>query len=458
MRSRGIHFSVIDKGRAGTFTGALLARSEEYMDAFKPHMVVAMMGINDGEWVWENPFEYEDTLSVKLSLFFKNMRLNKLAKYVMEGLKTPPAERIENDAHRATNPSPKDEIPEGIRTPLQYVEEGNRYRENGDYENAEKVYRVAIQLDPKNPLAYSELGNMYRKSGQREMQEEIYRVRIKIDPKNIWAYMDLGYLYREIGDNAKAKDIFEAGIKANPKNSYAYLELGKLYRAEHDNMQAVRMYEAGIRADPKNPGAYAELGNLYRDTGRQDRAEKLYEAAINVAPDNAHAYLELGKLHLMNGRNEKAEEIFSKAYAALGGIPKMAGALSTLYFQQGVQELNQKFRRTSYLPLTASRNYQRLRDLTLKRNVKLVCMQYPMRDIKALKDILGTNSGILFVENRKNFEEALKTRKLFELFIDMFGGDFGHCTDLGNQLIAKNLSKVILQEVYKGEPEGAVKR
>jgi hypothetical protein len=32
--------------------------------------------------------------------------------------------------------------------------------------------------------------------------------------------------------------------------------------------------------------------------------------------------------------------------------------------------------------------------------------------------------------------------------VDMFGGDFGHCTEKGNQLLAQNIADTILKEVF----------
>ena len=54
---------------------------------------------------------------------------------------------------------------------------------------------------------------------------------------------------------------------------------------------------------------------------------------------------------------------------------------------------------------------------------------------------------IIFVENKKNFEEALETAEYSRYFFDNFGGDFGHGTRLGNELIARNLAGVIVTEV-----------
>ena len=74
-------------------------------------------------------------------------------------------------------------------------------------------------------------------------------------------------------------------------------------------------------------------------------------------------------------------------------------------------------------------------------NIKVICMQYPTRSIKPLQEQLKNEpyyNKITFISNEKIFKNALMQQKYEDLFIDQYGGDFGHCTDLGNTLIAEN--------------------
>jgi hypothetical protein len=80
-------------------------------------------------------------------------------------------------------------------------------------------------------------------------------------------------------------------------------------------------------------------------------------------------------------------------------------------------------------------------------NIKLVCVQYPMRSIKPLKSMFEDQGGVIFVDNEKVFKDALKQGTYREYFIDMFGGEFGHCTIKGDELLAENISKSIAQYI-----------
>ena len=81
-------------------------------------------------------------------------------------------------------------------------------------------------------------------------------------------------------------------------------------------------------------------------------------------------------------------------------------------------------------------------------NIKFMAMQYPMRSINSLKKLLYSNKNyknITFISNEENFKKYLYNIGSYDdLFIDQFAGDFGHCTELGNKIIAENVKKHII--------------
>ena len=69
-------------------------------------------------------------------------------------------------------------------------------------------------------------------------------------------------------------------------------------------------------------------------------------------------------------------------------------------------------------------------------------MQYPVRSIIPLEEQLKKESyydKLVCVSNEKLFKKALMKKNYDEIFDDQFAGDFGHCTDLGNTMIAENI-------------------
>ncbi|MFH0912661.1 MAG: GDSL-type esterase/lipase family protein [Candidatus Omnitrophota bacterium] len=192
-----------------------------------------------------------------------------------------------------------------------------------------------------------------------------------------------------------------------------------------------------------------EIG-LYKLPGDKSPAQERQPSPLNMR---------LRKTNVQQEDNIKNEDAYKKALELNPGsevASTLYGALGTVYREMGqftlAEECSSKANQTrlnGYNPTTAS-NYHKLKEILDKRKIKLVCVQYPMLNIEPLKKIFqGNIDGVLFVDNEKTFKEAVKKGSYKMYFIDMFGGDFGHCTKKGNRLLAENIANVILKEYFK---------
>ena len=93
--------------------------------------------------------------------------------------------------------------------------------------------------------------------------------------------------------------------------------------------------------------------------------------------------------------------------------------------------------------------YKNIISYSYRNDIKYyIVMQYPTLFIKNLKQDLKDSpyyDKLIFISNEENFKQSLKIHKTEEIFRDMFGGSFGHCTKLGNTLIAENVAETILK-------------
>ena len=241
----------------------------------------------------------------------------------------------------------------------------------------------------------------------------------------------------------------------NPGDDKAYLELGKSYRNQGKLSEAEESFKKAIKLNPRDDGAYIELGWVYQDQGKFSEAEESFKKAIKLNPRNDGPYIQLGEFYQERGKFSEAEESFKKAIEINPGNDKAYGVLEVLYLEMGKMELARKYgkeardlRLDSYSPITAN-NYQKLKAILDKRGIIYVCVQYPMRNIESLKKIFqGNDKGIIFVDNEKVFKDEVAKYGRQDYFKDTFGGDFGHCTEKGNRLLAENIAKVILKEVF----------
>ncbi|MCX5702463.1 MAG: tetratricopeptide repeat protein, partial [Candidatus Omnitrophica bacterium] len=225
-------------------------------------------------------------------------------------------------------------------------------------------------------------------------------------------------------DNIKNEDVLKKALELNPGNDGAYLGLGSAYRDQEQFQQAEECFKKALELNPGNDEACVGLGGLYQDQGQFQQAEDTYKKALELNPGkvvSAILYGALGNIYEEMGQFTLAEECYSNA---------------------------NQIRLSIYNPTTAS-NYHKLKEILDKRKIKLVCVQYPMLNIEPLKKIFqGNIDSILFVDNEKTFKEAVKKGSYNMYFRDVFGGDFGHCTEKGNRILAENIANVILKEVF----------
>ncbi|MFC1666585.1 tetratricopeptide repeat protein [Candidatus Omnitrophota bacterium] len=257
-------------------------------------------------------------------------------------------------------------------------------------------------------------------SSNLKEQEETLKKSIEINPGNEEGYIGLGRHYRDTGEQSKAGEMFKEAIEINPGNEWNYVELGIYYRDTGEQSKAEEMFKKAIEINPGNEEGYIGLGRHYRDTGEQSKAGEMFKKAIEINPGNdrsygalANYYRELGKYSLAEGCSRKAESL-----------------------------------RMEYYDPVTTHNYQRLNEIVTQRGIKLGCVQYPIRSVASLKKIFNNTKGIIFVDNEKIFKEAVKKQGYNEYFTDIFACDFGHCTEIGNRLLAENIANAILKECF----------
>jgi tetratricopeptide (TPR) repeat protein len=192
------------------------------------------------------------------------------------------------------------------------------------------------------------------------------------------------------------------------------------YAAESISLE--NSFKQAIGLNPKNEDTYIELERLYRNQGKFLQAEDALKKVLKLNPKKSdYTYRAISVLYEEMGKSELAKEYADKAKRLILGY----------YISEIVN------------------SYHKLKEILDKRGIRLVCMQYPMRSIEPLKKIFEQdNKGIIFVDNERIFKQALQKASYKEYFRDMFAGDFGHCTDKGNRLLAQNIANVILKEVF----------
>lgn len=421
QRNIGIKFSVIDKGICSK-TPAILEQLEFNLNQYKPDMVISMIGINDrGPHV-----PYEPVSDSKVILLLRSFRTYKLTRllwlHIVTKAKGMEFYKFTKDK-RVTEGLQLNKSPVKIKhgNDNEYVELGLHYKKEGKFFQAEKSFREALCLNPKNGNAYFYLGWLYSDYGKVSLAEGAFKKAIEINPKNDKAYEGLGNIYTGLVKYTQAEDVFKKAIEINPKNDNAYFELGVCYKEQEKVSQAEESFKKACELNPENGKACLDYElKLIKEQSKIPQLKGSLKEAIERNPEDDRLWGALSTLCSEIGKHKFSEEYYKKA-----------------------NELRSKY----YCPMTVN-NYRKLKEILDKRGIQLVCVQYPVRSVEPLKKIFDGQGKVIFVDNEKIFKEALNKGEYNEYFVDMFGGDFGHCTPKGNKLLAENIANVILRECF----------
>ena len=433
-RNIGVRFSVIDKGRSTANTNFILSRVDSYLTEYHPNMVVAMMGNNDKLVRYYRDIPEADTWIFRHCRVYRFGRmlfmhiLKKIKREEIYGLSRSDQGRKAKTENAGIVSEKKDLLDQTSAEKIENLDfkgtgesHGTRssYPSGDRISEAETSLKKAIEMNPENDRAYAELGGLYRLQDKFSQAEDLLKKALELNPKNNNAYAELGWLYLTRGGPRRAEDFFKQTIELDPKNDCPYALLGRLYREQGEFSKAEDLFKTALELNPRNIIASFQLCGLYRKQGKLSQAESLLKKVIKMNPKNERLLAALASLYEEMGKPELAKEYMKKAHPA--GFEDNAAV--------------------------TVKNYRKLKDILDRKGIKLVCVQYPMRDVEPLKKIFEKDKGVIFVDNERVFKEAVKRSSYQEYFKDMFAGDFGHCTRKGNELLAQNIANVILKEV-----------
>ncbi|HEX8247419.1 MAG TPA: tetratricopeptide repeat protein [Pyrinomonadaceae bacterium] len=173
------------------------------------------------------------------------------------------------------------------------IELGNLARDDRDYPSAERAYRRAQSIRPRDSRAIYGLGNIFSDQQRWEEAEKAYRQAIALEPQSAEAHIALSFvLSQPVGGvnlsqrYAEAEKMARRAIELDAKNAVAYDQLGvALELGGKIGIETEQAYRNAVRLDPEFALAYAHLGRLLRRNGLNNDSAAAYKDAIRLVSD-----------------------------------------------------------------------------------------------------------------------------------------------------------------------------
>ena len=118
-------------------------------------------------------------------------------------------------------------------------------------EESEKLFRQAVEEDPKNSNAWNGLGWALQNQGKSEAAEA-FKKCLALDPKNSGALNGRGWIAKLAGKEDQAIEWWQKAVTANPQTTAALRGLTTTFMARGQYHQAAVCYAAWVKVDPNN--------------------------------------------------------------------------------------------------------------------------------------------------------------------------------------------------------------
>ena len=151
----------------------------------------------------------------------------------------------------------------------------------GRLDDAELLYKVALDADPSCFVAHTNLGALHME--RRRYDEAIAALTraIEIDSSHTAPWINLGIVLRLIRKHGDARMCLEKALELDPGNAAAASLLGAVLLGMGRFDEARRHFDSVLRSHPEHVGARVGLAQLCEYEGSYDRAIELLEPAVD---------------------------------------------------------------------------------------------------------------------------------------------------------------------------------
>jgi tetratricopeptide (TPR) repeat protein len=191
----------------------------------------------------------------------------------------------------------KGKLDEGIKS-LQQLQKGNDadleifsamisvYQRAKKFDLAQNVMNTAVQRFPSEEQLYFQQGSLYEKQKKYNDAEKAFRKALDLQKDDPAVLNYLGYMFADRGVRLEeAESLVEKAVKADPTNG-AYLDsLGWVYFKQNRLDLAEQYLKKAIVFVNSDSSIHDHMGDLYSKTRRYDDARNEWNKAIQLSTD-----------------------------------------------------------------------------------------------------------------------------------------------------------------------------
>lgn len=224
-----------------------------------------------------------------------------------------------------------------------------------DTEEATKVWRRCLELNPDQSAPHYGLGRISLERGHDEDAMDHFRRSLDVDPASDTTRLYLGESLLRLGKTDEAIAVLGHSAPGQAPQAERILLLGQAFLKEKRHEEAKQCFLETIQLAPDHAQAHYGLATTYARLGLGEEAKPhfqrfqelksleieagrqslLVEDIVGLRPDVARWYLAAGHVYFLHDRPQLAERLWLRAVDLWPDIPEGMVTLINLYRQQG---------------------------------------------------------------------------------------------------------------------------
>ncbi len=184
-----------------------------------------------------------------------------------------------------------------------------QYHNSGHFDEAAKLYRQILQIQPQNADALHLLGVIAAQKNDNVIAEKLIRQAIAIKPNQADYYTNLGNVLQAQGHIEQAIQYHQKALEMMPVNQrtfHAYNNLGVCFHEIYQWQQAINCYQHALKLAPMNAQTHHNLANSLHEQNKFEAAIHHYKMAIKIQPNFVDAYASLSSALRCNQNLDEA--------------------------------------------------------------------------------------------------------------------------------------------------------
>ncbi len=171
---------------------------------------------------------------------------------------------------------------------------GDLLIQQGDAEQALRVYRQILEDEPDFPQVHTRLSYCYHAVGDGDSALREAKAALAKNADDPVAHLNAGIVLLEMSKTDAAKAELQESIRSKPDYALAYLNLAGLLDDLHDHQGAIAMYKKAVVLKPNDALAHYNLGVVYGETEDYISAIREYREAKRLDPNRLDVRQNLG--------------------------------------------------------------------------------------------------------------------------------------------------------------------